>query len=568
MTLTHAEAHATSPAAHPPRAAMATQALALLVVFLALKGIYFLIFFYGFTELFPRLAEPWLRLTGLPNGWLLATPYHGWSILAGAVTNPIVLTTLLALSLPLTLGHRWTSWPAGGDVRWLRWIAGGVVVLLGWVLAAYDYNVFLNRAHHFDRFAVIALAVLSLRHPAFVPPFLAAGLLLLSQLSYPMGNLSLTDAMPLFDTVLLLHAFLLLRLPVVGRLRALHAIEPPLYLWALLILHASNYAVPAFEKLTISPHLYEWMFSNDVAMHTRAVLTWGWGPLATAGPAVHDWLLWSASFGRLFIQVGTMVLELAGLVLLFRRKLSIALLLVWVAFHSIIFMMSGILFWKWMLLNIGLAAVLWRLAPVVSERVFGGPAFRWSLVALGGLFLVSYLPLVGPQRLGWFDTPSFNTFRLEVVGESGTVYSVDDDFMAPYDHFFAFDRYFFLVKDKLLIRHNATRDYALARQVRAAGVDGIAALRERAGRVYYDAEREEMFAEFLRTYFRNLNAGAPKEIPLSLVSAPHHLVTSVPPPLYQRQEPVARVRVRFTEYYLEGSTVHTILDKHVLDVGL
>lgn len=542
----------------------------LILLSLFLKGVYLLVFFYGFTELFSRLAAPWTRVTGTDGGWLRAVPYHGSSILAGSLANPIVAVTFAIFCVAPFLRMRHLRWANLSNGVWLRWFGGGLALLLAWVLTSYDMNLYLGRAHYLDRVAVIALAVLTVWHPAFMAALLASGFLVLSQFSYPMGDLSLTDAMPLFDTALVLVGLVLVRCvsALWPRVRATGGFDGAAFMLAVLTLHAANYFAPAVEKVAISPHLYEWMLTNDVAMHTRAVLAWGWGPFAAAGPDVHGYLLDGAVLGRLPIQFGTMLLEGAGLFLLLRRRSSIGLLVIWCAFHAIIFMMSGILFWKWMLLNLGLAAVLWRADPAMLGRLFTRAAFHFSLGAALALVAVSYLPIVGPQRLGWFDTPSFNTFRVEVVGASGRTYSVDDDDMTPYDHYFAFDRFFFLVPDKLVIRANASKDYATADRVRRAGIDGIASLKQREGRIYYDADREQLLANFLTTYFRNLNAGMPKKTLLSYVQPPHHLVTSVPGERYSRQEPVSRVRIRFTEYYFDGSAVRTVIDKYVLDIGI
>ena len=117
------------------------------------------------------------------------------------------------------------------------------------------------------------------------------------------------------------------------------------------------------------------------------------------------------------ILVGTLALQLGALFMCYRRNLTLEWLLGYELLHIGIFLMSGICFWKWILLNIGLIILMKKLDENCLRTVFSRKYFILSLIVI----LCSPL-YFKPVWLAWFDTKFNNYYRVEVIGESGSAY--------------------------------------------------------------------------------------------------------------------------------------------------
>ena len=104
--------------------------------------------------------------------------------------------------------------------------------------------------------------------------------------------------------------------------------------------------------------------------------------------------------------------------MLWRRWSLLGFLAGWIIFHLGVFAVSGICFWKWMmvdgtLLIIFLARDSGRVFPIFTRRHFVLSLF----LILGGLFWFR------PVNLAWYDSPTTYAYRFVGVGESGATYS-------------------------------------------------------------------------------------------------------------------------------------------------
>src|SRR5690606_34266357 len=141
----------------------------------------------------------------------------------------------------------------------------------------------------------------------------------------------------------------------------------------------------------------------------------------------------------------TLLVECGSLFFLWRRPYALALLWGWVALHVGIVAVSGIFFWQWILVNLGLFFLLWRDR---NERLF--PVFKREY------FLLSLL-LIGGRRiwydavnLSWYETRVSYTYRVEAIGESGKTYQLPPRFFSPYEYQFSLAGFGYLVQEPRL----------------------------------------------------------------------------------------------------------------------
>jgi len=261
----------------------------------------------------------------------------------------------------------------------------------------------------------------------------------------------------------------------------------------------------------------------------------------------------------------TVLVELSGIVFFFHRRLSYAVITAWIALHLAIFASSGILFWKWIGVDVALGLVLWRLRrSELHHHLFG--LRPWALSGL----LVSLAPLYfQPTMLAWFDTRYDISYQLEAVGESGKTYQVEPAFMAPYDILFNQTRFWFLSPERFLVRdYGATHRHDVFTAIRdARGFEGFQQLEAAEGIPRHDAARADRFDHFMRTFFTDLNEHRDRWLAINLLAPPVHMWSCRRNP-YRMQEKVASVRVRIIRIYYDGAKIDRFDDRVIREVPI
>jgi hypothetical protein len=165
--------------------------------------------------------------------------------------------------------------------------------------------------------------------------------------------------------------------------------------------------------------------------------------------------------------------------------------------------------------------------------------------------------------LAWYDTNLNNFYELEAVGDSGAIYQIGRDFMSPYDFPFAQNRFWYLSNESLLVRTYGTtsnREIAAALKTVKTGRE-VAELEQTRGRNLYDEAKAEKFSRFIQAFFRNLNQRQAKTIFISHFGPPHHIWNFAAGNVYQMQEPVREVRVKFLKTLYDGQKIQRLDDR-------
>jgi hypothetical protein len=299
-------------------------------------------------------------------------------------------------------------------------------------------------------------------------------------------------------------------------------------------LMASDYCIPALAKLQI-----QWLQRDDLFALTASTYANGWLSFVPEDQLLR-WIH-HLSWTNLPLKLATLGVELGALLLLARRGSLLWLAGLSAGLHVAIFLVSGIFFWKWTLLNVALMAVFWRVDPQVACRAFG-----WRMVVLTGFVVATSAWHVAPLWLAWYDSRLSEYFDLEVVGRSGATYNVGRDWMSPYDLQFAQSRFYYLTEQRFLtgtfgaVRRD-TQAYAAIEECQTA--EEVQELLRTSGEARHDPERARQFDRFLQQWFGALNAGRPKRTWLSRLKSPYHIWSFPRPPAFDGQEPVVEVRV-------------------------
>lgn len=505
------------------------------------------VFFEGFLKVFPRI-DAFLFGRSTLLSWV---PYHQFSIVFAALLHPLFLLALILLYVPFFLKRHALLLPSFRFSIPERLIIFACAALLAWELTGYDYNYYLDRPFYTDRAVLIILALLLLRFPLLTPLFVAFAYVYRSQFNYPVDGFPLYDKRLLFDLLILftVHVYARLYLP---RFKTS-------FLFLALCVLASGYFAGGFIKILISPHGYEWLWNNDPADLFYNSCHRGW-MASCSEDTVQTLGNFFSRYGKPF-QTLAFIIELSALFLLHSRRAGIVILCALLAMHSGIFILAGILFWKWMAIDLLLLFFYFYKSGIWINDLFRPHTYRSSLVVICLCFA-----WLQPIPFGWHDTPANQYFTYEVEDEAGNVYALGKNEMNPYHQWFQIDRFLFLVNKPCLplTGFGYTYKYSVAKAIKKAGAAHYAEVELEKGKQYFQLMQKQAYERFIQTYFRNRNNRLNTRFFPSAWMAPLHLYNSEKGQVWKGQVPVKIFRVTLNRVYtLHGKPVW--LSRDVVD---
>ena len=445
------------------------------------------------------------------------------------------------------------------DGGYVRVIVAVLVVTCSWAYACMPYNYYYDKLHLYDRVLIVVLALGAIWHPLLVAPFLTAVLVFVSQLRYPLRSFSYTDKQPLFDLLILGSCFVYVRV-------AAPSTSSSRYLFLSLCMMGAYYVAPAVAKIRIGWVRDEQLAYLFLAARDNGWLNWLGAEKVQAVVAfiqrTNPILLWLV-----------MAVELGALLMLLNTNAAVIVLVGAAVVHVGVFVASGILFWKWMIVDLTLVASVLSLSQAGRQEVFTTPLFLLSLVLVG--LRTRWL---WPRSLGWFDTPLSPVFRFRCQMEDGRVCEIIPAQMTPYDFPLTQGRLYSLAQTPILTRTYGSTTEAHDLHV----IEGARSVEELRATIYKWGHIEEGDAggyiytvRFLQRYFGNLNRHIAKGVrlgdgQLARFRPPLHIYTghvlSLPP--FDGSQQIRRIQVSFVYSWLQGIEAVPVVDKPVLDIEI
>lgn len=411
----------------------------------------------------------------------LATP-DLWSVLAIA---GIVLSAAAAI--------RWRSGgPAWSDLEHgmaLRSLIVTVAAVLAWVFGTYAYNYYYDRPHHLERALVLALVPLVFWRPVFSFVLLLLCFSIGWQFAYPIGGFSWAAPILLLRVILLFAAFWFVR----AFTPRAHTAD---FLFLLFCLVAGHYWVSGLGKLQLG-----WLGADTIGYLLPATYANGWLVfLPTERIAAITRVLVSLNWP---MKLATLLVECGALFALWRRGSLRWLLYGAIALHAGIFLLTGIFFWHWIVLDALLIGLFLR-ARRPALPFFTTPHFALSLllIGLGSQWFRA-------QRLAWRDAPVSYSYRIYAEAMDGRSYALPPAILAPYDYQFTLSPFRYLVPaPRLPITWGAAPPHVAAALRNANTADRVFALEAEIGENRYSDARAETFDEFVRMFVTRWHAGS------------------------------------------------------------
>jgi len=183
-------------------------------------------------------------------------------------------------------------------------------------------------------------------------------------------------------------------------------------------IHFGNYFWSAMAKILLDGGPLDWMFENKTHLLTATAYATGNLPLGHSRE-LSDSVFAMLSQVYIPLNIATVVAQIGSVVAIMRIRSAIAVTAFYDVTHVVIFMVTGIFFWKWILLN---TVLVFALSRVREAEV------RPILRVIGPLFVAGATVVFFSARLGWYETPALNDHYFEAETETGTRYHVPTNY--------------------------------------------------------------------------------------------------------------------------------------------
>lgn len=453
---------------------------------------------------------------------------------------------------------RWTDWEHGKALR--IWVMA-VVIMLAWSGSTFPFNVYLNRGHFLDRFALVSFAALSWRYPIMVPLTVRTAIVMIKEAYVPIAQDDFDFRAPA-EVVVIFSIF--------AWAAASRSFKPVHFMFVGMGSFAAYYYSAGLAKWNFGPP-DSWLLDNHVSNMSAAAYVRGWMPFIP-----EETYLGFIAFAHKMdvpLQGFTLFIELGSLVGFFLHPrftrwwfLGLALL------NFGIFMMTGVCFWKWLTLSV--TAFIWmgRSGAPLVEAVH-----RYKLAMLLAIVSIYYANdriWYFPQtRVVWYDSALMENYELIAVGESGKKYIVSPNYLSPGDMHWAQGNLCYATESERAATgiYGNTGNFTMMKRLNELERPEQGFDIHRRGRRCKDPKRQQKYEDLLKTYLGNVNRYGKKHEWLRLIGRPTHIWVFPDHSKYElfdEQEKVTKVELWLTVAYHHKDVLHRSEPKlaHVTEI--
>ncbi|RAP27584.1 hypothetical protein DID74_00325 [Candidatus Marinamargulisbacteria bacterium SCGC AG-333-B06] len=493
-------------------------------------------------------------------------PFEGPSYLFNFITSIYVIIGIVCLCIFIFLLKKYTnisfspllSWHTlKSDNKYIYYFLNIISGVILWKLLSFEYNFYYDSAFIVDRLIYIVLWGVSLRVPLFLIIFTFLTLVNLAQVHIPgLYNFGMVDSLIFWEILVLWSSFQIATCFI--------KIRSYLYLLILMSLHLSYYFYAGIAKLAISPNGYEY-FLTDFKIMFKQALIYGNKFMELA----------YSFFNRIepILPFSIVVLELSALIVLFSKRLTYSLLSLFSLMHILIFLICRMIFWKWILVNISLCALIYKLKKTDLDALYKKSSIATCIV------LILFAPLTyKPIWLGWYQTNIINAKTVEVTNNNGEVFEVslrDFGIHSIYTTFFIQHLYFLDDKPPPKFSVGEYKEYI---DLTSMSLEQYKSYREQEKWLDADSainlEKKEILEDFFKQYFHNKNNYAGRKKFFMPIWGHIYQDYDQLKDKYRKSlseiEVVKNVKIRYREFFIniKNTDFTMIEDKYILDVNI
>lgn len=457
-----------------------------LIALLLIYKIYFVYFFYilpiGFNV-------PILQKLSL-DSFMFSEIFQHDSFVLAACSYFYFIAPVVLLSAFLWFFSKTTAWQSiePDFLKPTKYFILFIVLFTTWFFAFSEYNYYYDKPYYFDRFLIIAIAFSLFFYSWLMPLFIGLIVLWLSQFNFAIGPIGLTDKKIIYDILTLFLSYLFVKTVFKIKIQTL---------WLVVFsLIGSNYFIPAIYKMVIGPNWYTWVIENEMWVHLRAAFCSNW--LVYLSNNQKDSLILWLTNGSFLIGFFTLLVEFLPVFILWKRSFTILLLILLCVFHFVVFILSGVFFWKWILFNLALIVIL-----LVYKNAFNQIFTKPNLVA--SILIITFSNyLFNPVKLAWWDTALFEMMNYEVTDEKGNTFTLAGNQMRPYDQM-GYQKLNYLIPDSVDFVDQDLKNYNDFKTLKILKIEDVKSWIHQNKSIVYNKQKALKFDEFISVYFYNYN---------------------------------------------------------------
>ncbi|HEX6048568.1 MAG TPA: hypothetical protein VFZ21_04845 [Gemmatimonadaceae bacterium] len=480
---------------------------------------------------------------------------RAWALVSSRIPLWLGLAGLSLLTLAAVVDHRRLggagrqrvigllgSWRQLDEGQALRWLVVAVTAIPAWTLSCYARNQYFDQLHLADRVLVVALWLAIAWRPLFVIPFALVAAAVSGQFFVPLGFITWTEMSVVLRFPVLFGAFWFVR-AVTGRRQS----DVFIFGWCCLL--AVTYWTSGLGKLRI-----DWITHPHVHLLLLGAYANGW--LAFLEPHVIERVSRVTASLVLPLMLFTLLVECGALVMLWTRRTLVGFLVLATVFHLGAFALTGIFFWKWILIEAMLLVYLLHGNRLARISIFTPGRFALSIVAvIGG-------PLWTPsENVTWLDTPLTYALELQAVDARGASHTLPAGFFRPYGDAIVLGAGGETSPHPKLTRAmGVTTDRSLAEALLAARTpESVFAIEQTRGPVAIDSAAAARFDDFVETHAATAGCSSERDpLVLRIGGVPRHLWTFPLDATLPCDVPLARVRMFERTVFFDGSALRLI----------
>lgn len=272
----------------------------------------------------------------------------------------------------------------------------------------------------------VAASILALRHPVFalVPALYVLIAKDWTQYIFSLPSLTRTDYLPVVELAIFLPLCIAVpalfrRLPGAQRFADMEKGRlTALAFYLAVAIHFGNYFHSAVEKVILDGGSLSWILHNPTYLLLSNTMETKHLPIAHLSDLSAITYSWMKD-NVVLLNLSTLVVQIYSLFAIANRRSLIVTTILYDLSHVAIFLVTGILFWKWILLN---------LIIVVAARRFEPADLTLSERLLGPVFVAGGVLVFFAARLGWYDTPMLTKAYFTATMMDGRTYEVPSNY--------------------------------------------------------------------------------------------------------------------------------------------
>lgn len=417
--------------------------------------------------------------------------------------------------------------------------------LLAWNYLFYGYNYFINHWDLLDRLTFLVTILLALYNPSFLILATVQALLLSQQFRYPLFfDYSYTDKSIVFSIIISSWLYMIVK--------SIFYKAMPHYLYFIILIGTicNWYWLAGLGKLELG-----WVGKNELYKLFLVTVDYNW--LYFMNDVFKNSIAEILKHNNTIIQIGAIILELVfPLIILINKRTAIFVLVSFAMFHLLVFFLSGIFFWKWIVVEIVVMLCL------KNNKNLWLSKNRNQILLLYFVFLIASPLYFSFSKLAWFDSGIYNKYEFKVKNDQGEVFALEPSFFAPYDLSFAQNRFDFVNQDKII---TSTFGSTIDGNILSLGQkEEIVEYVNLNGKIKYNPKKIEELKAFLRTFIVNKQNQKRVKLP----SAPAHIWQGPDRSKEIFNQQLDSVFIIKTFRYINNDLEYIDLDKEVIKFSL